>query len=212
MAAYNSNVVVYAVALFTSGLTAFYMFRLYFSIFWSKEAHLHETHHGEGSLSMKIPLIILSVLALFAGLFPVANFVTSDGIPLETHIHVLFSIAPVLLAVGGILLALSFYQKANNKPEKVASAFGGFYRSALNKFYVDEIYLFITKKVLFNLIGQPATWVDKHIVDGMMNKLASGTALVSEEIKEVQSGKVQSYALYFFVGILILSALFIYIL
>ncbi len=55
LAAYNSNKIVYFVALITSALTAFYMFRLYFNIFFHKEAHVHN-HHGEGTWSMKIPL------------------------------------------------------------------------------------------------------------------------------------------------------------
>src|SRR5574339_596265 len=64
LGAYNSNKIVYGVALFTSGLTAFYMFRLYFSIFWNKKANVYDHsapghRHGEGPFSMKLPLIIL---------------------------------------------------------------------------------------------------------------------------------------------------------
>src|SRR6187431_1216555 len=66
LAAYHSNKIVYGVALFTSGLTAFYMFRLYFSIFWNKttEVHNHSAtadKHGEGPFSMKLPLVILAI-------------------------------------------------------------------------------------------------------------------------------------------------------
>ncbi|HYE53979.1 MAG TPA: NADH-quinone oxidoreductase subunit L, partial [Chitinophagaceae bacterium] len=69
LAAWQSNKLVYAIGLLTSGLTAFYMFRLYFSIFWRKEAHLHG-HHGEGSTSMKMPLVILAVCSALAGFIP----------------------------------------------------------------------------------------------------------------------------------------------
>ncbi len=211
LAAFHSNKMVFFVALFTSGLTAFYMFRLYFSIFWSKESHVHENGHGEGTLSMKIPLIILAVLAVFAGFFPIASLVTSDGLALETHIDYLFSLTPVALAITGILLASSLYKSENTKPQNIATTLGGLYTAAHKKFYMDELYLFITQKVIFNLIGKPAAWFDKNIVDGLMNLFADTTAQISDNMKGLQSGKLQQYASYFFVGVLGFMLLFIYL-
>ncbi len=212
LATFHANKLVFCIALFTSGLTAFYMFRLYFSIFWKKEALLHGEHHNEGTLSMKIPLLILGSCALLAGFVPISSLVTSDGAELETHINILFSLTPVLFGIAGILLALNLYKTENDKPQKIANVMGGFYKAAYKKFYIDEIYLFLTQKIIFNLIGKPAAWFDKNIVDGIINKMAGGTAIISEQIKGIQSGKVQAYALYFFLGIIGLSALFIYIL
>jgi NADH-quinone oxidoreductase subunit L len=209
-AAYHSNKIIYGVALFTAALTAFYMFRLYFSIFWSKESHVHDSH-GEGTLSMKLPLIILAICAVGVGFVPFSNFITADGASLETHINLLFSIAPVGLTVVAILVAASFYKNENDKPAKTAAAFGGLYKAASRKFYMDELYVFITKKIIFPLIGQPIAWIDKNIVDGFMNLLATITGKISELIKGLQSGKVQSYALYFFGGVAALALLFIYI-
>ncbi len=209
-AAYHSNKLIYGVALFTAALTAFYMFRLYFSIFWKKEANLHGAHHGEGTLSMKIPLVLLSVGALLAGFVPFSKYVTADGAALETHIDLAFSIAPVALALLAIAFAGSLYSRENGKPEKIAASLGGLYKTAYHKFYIDEVYLFVTKKIIFNCIGRPAAWIDRNIVDGMMNALASLTAKISALIKGFQSGKVQGYALYFFGGIIGLVLLFMY--
>jgi len=211
LAAFHSNKMVFFVALFTSGLTAFYMFRLYFSIFWSKESHVQVNGHGEGTLSMKTPLIILAVFAVFAGFFPIASLVTSDGLALETHIDYLFSLTPVALAVAGILLASSLYKSENTKPQSIATTLGGLYTAAHKKFYMDELYMFITQKVIFNLIGKPAAWIDKNIVDGLMNLFADTTAQISDNIKGLQSGKLQQYASYFFVGVLGFMLLFIYL-
>jgi NADH-quinone oxidoreductase subunit L len=211
-AAYHSNRLVYTLALLTTGLTAFYMFRLYYSIFWSREAQVHEMHHGEGTLSMKIPLVILGICSLLAGFVPISKWVTSDGVALETHIEPGFSALPVLLALGGIGMATLLYKSDNTLPRTIASLLGGFYRTAYKKFYIDEVYLFITKKIIFNGIGRPAAWIDKHIVDGFMNLLATITARISEFIKGFQSGKVQNYALYFFAGIIGLAVVFIYLL
>lgn len=212
LAAFNANKFVYGIALFTAGLTAFYMFRLYYSIFWSTEPQLHseEHHHGEGPWVMKLPLIILAILAFGAGYIPFSHFVTSDGIALETHTNWAFSAAPVLFALAGIGIATVMYKKSNSKPDAIATTLGGLYKAAYRKFYIDELYLFITKKVIFNLIGRPAAWFDRNIVDGLMNLLAKITSKISELIKGFQSGKVQNYFLYFFGGAIALAVIFVY--
>jgi NADH-quinone oxidoreductase subunit L len=224
-AAFHENKIIYGIALFTAALTSFYMFRLYFNIFWSKEApivfHAKDSHsndhddnhadHGEGPWVMKLPLLILAACAVVVGFVPFSQLVTSDGAPLETHIDLVFSIAPVALSILAILLAASFYKNQNGKSDKVATAFGGLYTAAYKKFYIDEVYLFITKKIIFPFIGQPIAWADKNIVDGFMLLLAKSTAKFSASIKGLQSGKVQNYAMYFFGGILALSILFLYI-
>ena len=212
MAAWTSNKMVYIIAVLTSALTAFYMFRLYFSIFWRKEAQVHDIHHGEGTFSMKIILIILGVCTGVTGFVPLSSFVTSDGVPLPTHIDLAFSALPVLLALCGIALATYLYKTENKRPQVIASSLGSLYKTAYHKFYIDEVYLFITKKIIFNWIGRPAAWIDKNLVDGLMNLLANTTAKISDLIKGLQSGKLQIYALYFFGGIVGLAVLFIYFL
>ena len=209
-AAYHENKIIYGIALFTAALTSFYMFRLYFNIFWSKEATV-TNNHGEGPWVMKLPLILLAACAVGVGFIPFSQFVTSDGAALETHIDIVFSIAPVVLSILAILLATRFYKNQNDKSDKVASALGALYTAAYKKFYIDEVYLFITKKIIFPFIGQPIAWADKNIVDGFMQLLAKITLKISEFIKGFQSGKVQNYAMYFFGGVAILSILFLYI-
>ncbi len=211
MAAFHSNKIIYGVALFTAAMTTFYMFRLYFSIFWSKEAAHHDHHHGEGTWSMKLPLVILSICAVGVGMIPFSSFVTSDGVALETHTDLMFSLAPVSLTIIAISLAAYLYKTQNQKPDQLATAWGGIYKAAYKKFYIDEVYLFITKKIIFPFIGQPIAWVDKNIVDGFVQSSATVTAKISSSIKGLQSGKIQSYTLYFFGGIIALSLLFIYI-
>ncbi|HEY0678530.1 MAG TPA: NADH-quinone oxidoreductase subunit L [Chitinophagaceae bacterium] len=211
LAAYQSNKLVYGIALFTAALTAFYMFRLYYSIFWRKEPRLHiHADHGEGTFSMKLPLVILALCTIGAGFVPFSQFITSDGAPLATHLNLVFSIAPVALALLAILFAARLYKSENERPARLASSLGGFYRMAKQKFYIDEIYLFITDKIIFNLVGRPAAWIDRNIVDGMMNGLGWVTTTSSNVIKGLQSGRIQSYALYFFAGIAGLAVLFIY--
>ncbi len=218
-AAFQSNKLIFGIAVITAAITAFYMFRLYFSIFWNKplapkgESHdAHEEHHdhGEAPITMKIPLVILALLSICVGLIPFGKFVSSDGAPLLTEFHIGFSVVPVLLATAGIFLARSFYMKESLAPARMADSMKGLYRAAYNKFYIDEIYLFITKKIIFNLVGRPAAWIDKNVVDGTMNLTATITGKTSYAIRKVQSGKLQSYAVYFFVGVIGFVLVFVY--
>lgn len=213
-AAFHANKAIFVIAILTAALTAFYMFRLYFSIFWNKPYHAHgeghDHHHGEAPGTMLIPLIILGLLSVCAGFIPFGKLVTSDGKVLPTEFHITFSIAPVILATLGIAIALSFYKKESATPQRLADGLKSLYRGAYNKFYIDEIYLFITKKIIFPLVGKPAAWIDRNIVDGFMNLLAKITGQVSFAIKKMQSGKTQLYAAYFFVGVIGFVLLFIY--
>lgn len=211
LATYNKSIWVYAIALITSGLTAFYMFRLYFSIFWRKEYNGH-SHPHEGTMSMKIPLIILAVCSALVGLIPFGKFVSVGNQPQETHFHLMFSILPIIIGVAGILIALLMYKKENDRPQNMAQAFGNFYRAAKNKFYMDELYLFVTKNIIFKWVGRPSAWFDRKVVDGSMDEIANLTLETSKAIKGLQSGKVQRYAMYFFGGIAFLIILFVYIL
>jgi len=211
LAAYQHNSIIYYTALLTSCLTAFYMFRLYFNIFWNKDPHTHGEHKQEGSFALLMPLVLLAVGAAAAGFIPFGSFVSSDGTKLESAFHLQFSIAPVVLGLIGIFTAMWLYKKENNKPDRIAASIRGLYKTALNKFYIDEVYTFVTKKILFNLIGRPAAWFDKNVVDGLMNATGNTTQAVSEKIKGIQSGKVQQYAIYFLVAVIGLAVLFIYV-
>jgi NADH-quinone oxidoreductase subunit L len=214
LAAWQQNTIIYWIGLFTSGLTAFYMFRLYFGIFWSKAPSIsdsaHREHHGEGGFAMMLPLVLLATGAAAAGFIPFGNFVSSDGKMLESEFHLQLSIAPVTFGLIGIFIAMWLYKKQNDKPDKIAASINGLYKLAWNKFYFDELYIFLTKKIIFNLIARPAAWFDKNIVDGLINATGNTTQFISKKIKGVQSGKVQQYAAYFLVAAIAMAVLFIY--
>ena len=185
------------------------MFRLYFSIFFNKKTEL-DHFHGEGTFSMKLPLVILSAITIVAGFIPFAQYVTSDHIPALSEMHLTFSIAPVLTGLAGIGIAYVFYFRKNDLPDKVSGSVSVLYKGAYNKFYIDEIYLFITQKFIFNFLGKWAAWIDKNIVDGMMNFMAFITGLISELIRSFQSGKIQAYGMYFIGGIICITVYLLY--
>ena len=209
--AFEGNRIVFYTAILTSGLTSFYMFRLYFMIFWYKPQTMpeHGHSHEKGQWAMNIPLIILAAGSVFAGLIPFGSFVSADGSALKLPIHILFSLGPVLIGIAGFAIAAILYAKSNSLPDLIISTLAGLYRWTYQKFYIDEIYLFITKKVVFNLIGRPVAWFDRTIVDGLMNGTASVSSQVSESIKGMQNGRLQSYAMYFLGGILLIALILI---
>lgn len=211
-AAFHSNKLIYGIALFTAGLTAFYMFRLYFSIFWNKEFSHGDTehHHGEAPITMKLPLMILGLMAVTVGFVPFGNFVSSDGTTLHSEFHLSMAIAPVVIGLAGIALAFTMYKNESALPAKVSSALRGLYQGAYRKFYIDEVYLFITKKVVFNLIGKPSAWIDKNVVNALVDAGGMFAQDGSDELSAWQSGKVQAYAIWFLVGVIVLMVGFVY--
>ncbi len=212
-AAFHSNKLIFGLAVTTAAITAFYMFRLYFSIFWKSEHHPHhgDDHHGEGPKTMLIPLLVLGLLSIVAGFAPFHHLVTSDGHPLHTEFHLLFAAGPVLLAIIAIIVAMVMYKKESALPGKISEGLKSIYQAAYRKFYIDEIYLFVTKGIIFNLIGRPSAWIDRNIVDGFMNMMATVTENFSDTIKPIQSGKLQLYAVWFFAGLMGMVLLFIYL-
>jgi len=208
-AAFHSNKLIFFVQLFVAGLTAFYMFRLYFRIFWNKEPHYHHAPHESPKL-MTFPLIFLAIASIFSGFIPFEELVTSDGMPIEIHTEWIVAIPAVLVGLIGIAIAFVMYRKESALPDKVANGFKFFYRWTFNKFYIDELYLFITKKIIFNYVSRPIAWFDRRVVDGTMNGIANVTAKAADLIKDFQSGQIQKYGFVFVTGAILLAMIFIF--
>ncbi|NUM32576.1 MAG: NADH-quinone oxidoreductase subunit L [Bacteroidetes bacterium] len=208
LAAWNSNKTVFFIALFTAFLTAFYMFRLYFLIFWHNKPS-NSKSKAESHFSMIIPLLVLAVLTIITGFVPFGNLITSDGKILHSHFHFSFSIIPIIVAIAGIMLSAILFKTKSNKTENLNLE--NLLKPVKNKFYIDEIYIFITRKLVFSLVAKPAAWFDKNIIDGTVNYSGELTGKVSEKIKTLHSGKTQGYALWFVLGLIILVLVFAYI-
>lgn len=209
-AAFEHNRFLFFVEWAVAGITAFYMFRIYFGIFWGKEREYHHTPH-EAPATMTIPLIVLAIGAAFAGFLPFHDLITSDGKPFATSLDLAIAIPSVLVGILGIAVAWVMYKKESLLPDKLAATFKYSYKWAYNKFYIDEVYLFITKKIIFRFISYPIAWFDRHVVDGTMNMIANVTQNMSFRIREFQSGQLQKYAFAFVTGAITLAILFMYL-
>jgi len=209
-AAFHSNKLLFAIEYIVAGLTAFYMFRLYYGIFWGKNTHYHHTPH-EAPKVMTIPLMFLAFGSVFAGFIPFHDYVTSDGLGFESKIDWFIAIPSVLIGVVGIFIATLMYKKETAIPDKIAGSFKHLYKWAHRKFYMDEVYLFVTKKIIFRYISAPLAWFDRHVVDGTMNGIAGSIQFTAYAIKGFQSGKLQQYAYVFISGTVILVLIFVYL-
>lgn len=189
-----------------AGLTAFYMFRLYYRIFWwNKPDYSHHTPH-DCEWVMTLPLIILAVISCVAGFIPFGSFVTYDGKELVTHLDMGVAGTSVVVAVVAIVIATVLYRKENAMPDRIAGSMKTLHRAAYHRFYMDEIYQFVTHKIIFGIICKSIAWFDHTIVDGTMNALATVTNRASFAIRKLQSGSIQMYVWVYLIGALLLAA------
>lgn len=188
-----------------AGLTAFYMFRLYYRIFWwNKPDYSHHTPH-DCEWVMTLPLVILTVVSCVAGFIPFGNFVTYNGENYDIHLNWTVAGTSIVVAAVGILIATVLYRKENPMPDRLANAMKGLHRAAYRRFYMDEIYQFVTHKIIFGIICKSLAWFDHVIVDGTMNMLASVTNSASYAIRKLQSGSIQMYVWVYLIGALLLA-------
>ena len=83
--------------------------------------------------------------------------------------------------------------------------FKNLHTAASRRFYMDEVWLFVTKKVIFRCISTPLAWWDRHVIDQFFNFTAWGTHAAAEDIQDMQSGHVQQYAIWFLAGAIALT-------
>lgn len=193
-----------------AAMTAFYMFRLYYGIFWGTEnVELHAKHTPhEAPLTMTFPLMFLSVVTCVAGFIPFGHFVSADGRAYDIHLDWNVAGTSIIIAVASIFLATYMYiGKRQPKADALAEKFSGLHRWAYKRFYLDEVYQFVTHRIIFGHVSKPIAWFDRHVVDGFFDFLAWGTHALSFRIRGFQSGSVQKYAFVFLFGTLVLLAI-----
>lgn len=205
-AAFHNQPIVFWTLWIVAGLTAFYMFRLYFGIFFNGKRDYERKPHESG-LPMAIPLMILAVFSVFTGLIPFSEFISSDNKPFEMHIDMVVASLSVVAAIVGIVVAYTMYFKDSNKPAAVAARLKGLYTASLNKFYLDEVWMFITKKVIFNCVSRPIAWFDRHVIDGTMDNIANVTQKASHRVRGLQSGQMQRYVAFLVAGTILIAIL-----
>jgi len=197
-----------------AAMTAFYMFRLYYGIFWgteNKEHHAAHTPH-ECGWQMTFPLIFLTLITCVAGFIPFGKFVSADNTAYDFLAHFDWKLGGTSCVIALISIALATWIfKGEKQPiaEKMHAAMPRLHQWAYKRFYLDEVYQFITHRIIFKHISKPIAWFDRTFIDGFFNFLAWGSHESGFQIRNFQSGAVQKYAYVFFVGVLALLILMI---
>ena len=202
-----------------AAMTAFYMFRLYFGIFWgteNKEAHAHHTPH-EAPPSMTVPLIILSLITVGVGVYTTlagflgwngsfGSFVSATGQDYTIHFDHQIALTSTVIAILSICLATYIY-KGEQQPiaDRLYKTFPKLWRAAYKRFYQDEIWQFVTHKIIFRCVSMPIAWFDRRVIDGTFNFMAWGANEAGESIRPWQSGDVRQYVVWFLTGAIALT-------
>ena len=192
-----------------AGMTAFYMFRLYYCIFWGKtnDNYAHHTPH-ESPAVMTLPLVILAAITVVAGwAIPFGHLVSSNGEAYDIHLDTTVATTSIVIAVIAILIATWMYAgKTQPVADMLQKKFSGLHHAAYRRFYMDEVWMFVTKKIIFRCISTPLAWFDRHVIDQFMNFMAWGTNAAGETTQPIQSGKIQTHTMWFLGGIIVLTA------
>ena len=218
--------ILWAIALFTAGLTAFYMFRLVSLTFEGtfrgtpeQEHHLHESPP-----SMALPLVVLAILSFAGGWIGLPKvfgeqadrftaFLSPILLPLaagEGAEHALSNRTEWLLmgvsvaaALTGLLLARDWYVKRQGRPaERIAASFPATYALVAEKFRVDELYDAILVRPFDRLARVLWKVVDVLVIDGVLNAGAFLVELAGDLLRFLQTGNVRNYALTLFLGLI----------
>ena len=203
----------FAALMLVAFLTAFYMFRVVFLAFFGVRAPRGHTdvasgfsrtgehdgsHEHDPPASMALPLWILAALSMAVGIY----FTFEHGEP-EFSSPGWLTPAAVGVAAAGIALAWLTYQRAAIDAAMLASLFGPIRRAALAKFWIDDLFegvLGAATLGLSRLVG----WVDRYLVDGVLNVLSAWTVTTGDEMRSIQTGRAQDYVYGLAVGLLIL--------
>jgi NADH-quinone oxidoreductase subunit L len=213
--AFAHNPVVYALALFTALMTAFYMFRLYFVTFTGKFRGTHDQEHHlhESPAAMTFPLIILAVLSVIGGYIGIPEVlgghhelsaylspvVTTSVHHLSHETEYLLMGASTLLVV--LVIALTWLKFRNYKAEAEPV---GFFKLLANKWYVDELYNKAVVLPLAALAGFLNKIFEPKVVDGAINGVGKTVNYASRQIRWLQSGQVGAYILLMVIGMIVL--------
>ncbi|MFZ5596284.1 MAG: NADH-quinone oxidoreductase subunit L [Bacillota bacterium] len=213
LAAFDSgHYVLFTMAAVTAFMTAFYMWRLFFLAFTGDEKP--ENHPHESPWNMTLPLVALAIFATVGGLVgtpwkPLWGEWIYFAHPHHAAPNFLIMGGSVVLALAGIYLAYTLYyaDKSKAKAAAMMQKYSLLYLLSYNKFFIDEIYLWFNHTIvdgsakLFYLF-------DIYVVDGIIvNGIAAFTRLTGESMRVAQTGRLQNYALVFFLGVLAVAVL-----
>jgi NADH-quinone oxidoreductase subunit L len=210
----------------TAFMTAFYIFRLVFSVFHGSPRAPDEVmkHAHESPRVMTLPLILLAFFSIITGwvgihsenfnligpfLSSVLSGSDSEGAAVSGGGILVLSIS-ILAGIGGIMLAYLFYYVNPNLPEILVQRFRGLYLLSFNKWYVDELYDFLFVRPTVRLAKGLWHYIDVTIIDnGCVNGVARAIQAWAANLRQIQSGQIQHYAIGMAFGALVIGLIYL---
>jgi NADH-quinone oxidoreductase subunit L len=176
-------------------------------------AHVHEVPHAhEPPATMLLPLWVLALMTMAVGVYTTWGGAATAGFFVGGE-HAEQAVPPGWLtpvAVGaglaGILLAWLTYQTRAINASSLAAAFGPIRSAAIRKFWIDDVFETIYGLILLGL-ARVVGWIDRYIVDGVLNLLSDWTVQAGDELRGIQTGKPQDYVYGVATGVLVLVLL-----
>jgi NADH-quinone oxidoreductase subunit L len=192
--AYERNTPIFALALFTAFLTAFYVIRMLVIVFFGSPRTDTARESHESPPVMTLPLIVLALLATLGGFsFFAQNFL---ALPIEKHVAILVPALAIIALVAGSALAIALYRNQASDPIDVPML--------RHKFYFDELYSWLIHWTQ-EFLARVAAFVDRWIIDaGAVGGSSRGTWGVGALLRLVQVGNLQAYVFLFGLGIVAL--------
>src|SRR6266498_1112454 len=192
--AYERNIPIFVVGLFTAFLTAFYVVRLLVIVFFGKPRSEVARESAESPLVMTGPLIVLSLLATVGGFaFFALKFL---ALPIEKEAAIFVPALAIIVLVLGSGLAMALYRNRTSDPLDV--------ELLRRKFYFDEFYRWLIDWTQ-ELLARICAFVDRWIIDaGAVGGTSSGTWGIGALLRLVQVGNLQAYSFLFGLGIVAL--------
>ncbi|GAA4495611.1 NADH-quinone oxidoreductase subunit L [Hymenobacter ginsengisoli] len=227
---YEHSKVMWAIGVFTSFLTAFYMFRLLFLTFFGEFRGTEEQRHHlhESPASMTLPLIVLAILSAVGGFMGAPMFVGKHYLadylaPIFTYskqiLPAAFTTEPehstelmlmgisVLVAVIGIVLAYVQYVARAQRPAEDDAQRSAPENLVYHKYYVDELYDTIIVKPVMALSTGLYKFVENGIIDPIANGVGRVTLAGGQLLRNVQTGSVETYLILMVIGIVLILGL-----
>jgi len=217
----HGQYVLYALTLVTAGLTAFYMFRLWFMTFGGRGGRFFGFWGGEyrgagdppeSSWLITLPLVLLAIPSVLVGYWAwngaFAGFLLGGAQqPFVNPFYVGLTYVGIGTAFVGIALAWSMYGAGWRWDLAFTrTRVGAFvYRVLLNKYYMDELYLWIVRRGVLGLAYAEQAF-DRYIIDGLVNGTAAAISTLGADFRRIETGRLQNYAAAIFGGAVFLSA------
>ena len=174
--------------------------------FSQTDSHTHDAHHGDPPVPMLVPLWVLALLSLAVGVYSTFIGPGLVAMPEGAAEHAApgwLTPAAVGVALAGIGLAWLTYQRGTINAASLASMFGPIRQAALAKFWIDDLFegvLAAGTLAFSRLVG----WVDRYLVDGVLNVVSAWTVTTGDEMRSIQTGRAQDYVYGLAVGLLLL--------